>query len=324
MTTAGDGARYPASPAPDTPPSPDTPPAPYAPSPRRPNSLPTTRPEVRPGTPRGWQHDAPAGWNATDEQGYFYRDHRDEEEKEEEPVNAFFAGPLREYVLQGLGRPIGVLQAGCVASLGDLGVGQLEEGGFEVSVTVVDDDTPLTKTILHETDTAYDDVLTGDLRTLGLPPRAFDVVYCANLLERIRHVEVVLDHLVAALKPGGLLMIRVGDRRAASALLDRRLPAMVRKRLWRDRHSDLPGPFPAIYEKMVSEHGINAYALMRGLVVAQHAVEPAPRGKPTRLSSSVRITCTVISRLTRGRFDADHDELLYVIRKPQDRFARVV
>src|ERR1700691_4892246 len=221
MTTAGDGARYPASPAPDTPP------APYAPSPRRPNSLPTTRPEVRPGTPRGWQHDAPAGWNATDEQGYFYRDHRDEEEEEEEeePVTAFFAGPLREYVLQGLGRPIGVLQAGCVASLGDLGVGQLEEGGFEVSVTVVDDDTPLTKTILHETDTAYDDVLTGDLRTLGLPPRAFDVVYCANLLERIRHVEVVLDHLVAALKPGGLLMIRVGDRRAASALLDRRLPA---------------------------------------------------------------------------------------------------
>jgi hypothetical protein len=38
----------------------------------------------------------------------------------------------------------------------------------------------------------------------------------------------------------------------------------------------------------------------------------------------VRITCAAIARLSRGRFVAGHDELLYVIRKPQDRFARVV
>jgi hypothetical protein len=38
----------------------------------------------------------------------------------------------------------------------------------------------------------------------------------------------------------------------------------------------------------------------------------------------VRITCTAIARVTRGRFGDSRDELLYVIRKPQDRFARVV
>jgi hypothetical protein len=38
----------------------------------------------------------------------------------------------------------------------------------------------------------------------------------------------------------------------------------------------------------------------------------------------VRITCTAISRLTGGRFTDGHDELLYVIRKPLDCFARVV
>jgi SAM-dependent methyltransferase len=291
-----------------------------------PSSAPSTRPEVRPSPPRVWQHEPPAGWNATDEQGYFYRDHRAEEQREraEQPVNAFFAGPLREYVLQCPGRPVGVLQAGCLASLSELGVRQLEEGGFNVSATVADDDTPLANAILRETGGAYDDVLTGDLRTLALPSRAFDVVYCARLLERIRNVEVVLDHLVAALKPGGLLMIRMSDRYAASALLDRLLPDPVRKPLWRNRHSGIPGPFPAIYEKVVSEPGICAYALMRGLVIAHHAAERARPGNPTRLSSSVRITCAVISKLTRGRFAADHDELLYVIRKPQDRFARVV
>jgi hypothetical protein len=45
---------------------------------------------------------------------------------------------------------------------------------------------------------------------------------------------------------------------------------------------------------------------------------------PAGLSSSVRITCAAVSRLTMGRFGDGHDELLYVIRKPQDRFARVV
>jgi hypothetical protein len=63
---------------------------------------------------------------------------------------------------------------------------------------------------------------------------------------------------------------------------------------------------------------------MRGLVVVQHVAEPTLHANPARLSSTVRAACTVISRLTRGRFGDDHDELLYVIRRPQDRFARVV
>jgi hypothetical protein len=38
----------------------------------------------------------------------------------------------------------------------------------------------------------------------------------------------------------------------------------------------------------------------------------------------VRIACGAISRLSGGRYANGHDELLYVIRKPLDRFARVV
>jgi hypothetical protein len=38
----------------------------------------------------------------------------------------------------------------------------------------------------------------------------------------------------------------------------------------------------------------------------------------------MRVTYAAISRLTRGRFGDSHDELLYVIRRPQDQSARVV
>lgn len=109
-----------------------------------------------------------------------------------------------------------------------------------------------------------------------------------GLLKRVQHVELVLDRLVSALKPGGLLLIRTVDRYSAAGLLGRLLPGPARKAL-----------------------------------VSRRGELTLPSG-PAGLSSSVRITCAAVSRLARGRFGDGHDELLYVIRKPQDRFARVV
>jgi hypothetical protein len=63
---------------------------------------------------------------------------------------------------------------------------------------------------------------------------------------------------------------------------------------------------------------------MRGLVIAARASELTRPDMPAGLSSSMRITCGTIARLSRGRYADSHDELLYVIRKPLDRFARVV
>jgi SAM-dependent methyltransferase len=239
-------------------------------------------------------------------------------------INQFFAEPLRDYVFQGLGRPISLLQAGCLAPLRELGIGELTEGGFEISVTAVDDDDPLARRVLRDTHSAYDGVITGDLRTAPIPQRAYDVVYCALLLERVHHVELVLDRLVSALKPGGLLLLRTGDRRSSAALLDRLLPAPVRGLVWSRFRPGIPGPFRPVYEKAVCDQGIASYSLLRGLVIAARGDDLSRPERPAGLSSSMRITCAAISWLTRGRYANSHDELLYVIRKPLDRFARVV
>ena len=313
MTTAGDGtpASQGATRSVRTNPPPD-----------RPIQQPRRRDDpARPYVPR--QPDAVAGphrdWNATDALGYFYT------EPPQDAANPFFADPLSTYVTQGApGDQVNVLQAGCLAPLRELGIRSLADKGFRISVTVADEDTPLTRQVLDATSETYDGFITGDLRTVGIPQRAFDIVYCGSLLERVNHVELVLDHLVGALKPGGLLLIRMSDRRAASALLDRKLPNLVRRRLWRGLHPGTPGPFPVVYEKAVSKQGIHSFTLMRGLVVAQQTAEPTLQANPARLSSTVRGACAVISRLTGGRFENGHDELLYVIRKPQDPFARVV
>jgi hypothetical protein len=57
-------------------------------------------------------------------------------------ANGFFAGPLREYVLQGPGRPVSLLQAGCLAPLGELGIGELAEA---VSTSRSPPSTPVTR-----------------------------------------------------------------------------------------------------------------------------------------------------------------------------------
>jgi SAM-dependent methyltransferase len=239
-------------------------------------------------------------------------------------ASRFFAEPMRDYVLQSLSRPVSVLQAGCLAPVQELGLGELTEDGYEILVTAVDSDQPLARRVLRDAEGDYDKVITGDLRTVPIPQRAYDVVYCALLLERVHHVELVLDRLTSALKPGGLLMVRTGDRYSAAGLLDRLMPGPARRAVWSRFRPGTPGPFRPVYEKTVSDEGIASYALMRGLVIAARGSDRSRPDDPPGLSSSVRITCAAISRITRGRFDDGHDELLYVIRKPQDRFARVV
>jgi SAM-dependent methyltransferase len=239
-------------------------------------------------------------------------------------ASGFFAEPVRDYVAQCVGRPVSVLQAGCIAPLRELGIGELAQGGYEISVTAVDADQPLARRVLRDTQTAYDDVITGDLRTVPIPQRSYDVVYCALLLERVRHVELVLDRLTSALKPGGLLLVRTGDRYSAKALLDRMLPRMIRKAVWTRLRPDTPGPFTPVYERAVSDEGIASYVLMHGLVIAARGSELTRPERPAGLASCVRFCCAAISRLSGGRFADSHDELLYVIRKPLDRFARVV
>jgi SAM-dependent methyltransferase len=239
-------------------------------------------------------------------------------------VSRFFAESLRNYVVHCPEKPVSLLQAGCLGAPRELGIGQLAEDGFEILVSAVDADTPLARKVLADASIDYDDVLIGDLRTAPIPQRKYHVVYCAQLIERVQHVELVLDRLVSALKPGGLLLLRTADRRSAAALLDRLLPGPARRAIWSRLHPGVPGPFPAVFEKSVCDQGISSYALMRGLVIAARRAAVTLPDHPAGLSSSVRITCAAISRLTGGRFSNAHDELLYVIRKPEDRFARVV
>jgi len=232
-----------------------------------------------------------------------------------------FTQAVLGYAAHRPGQPLALVQAGCTTAGDDPDLGRLRRAGYEVAVSRIDDDSPAARAAVAAHRELGPATL-GDLRIAPLAPRSVDIVHCARLLERISHAELVLDRLVEALKPNGLLLLQTGDRDCAAGFLDRVLPRPLRALIWRSQKPEDPGPYPAVYERLVSQRGVESYVSRRGLVIAQRqALSPLEgRGWAALLLAAGRL----VDRLSRGRLTSAHDELRYVIRKPEDPFARVL
>ncbi len=203
-------------------------------------------------------------------------------------------------------RRVHILEAGC-----GRGAGLVLPAGLDRHVTGIDLNTPA----LRARTAARRDLDTfhlGDLRNAPLPPRAYDVVHADSLIERITHAELVLDRMVAALKPGGLLLVRFTDRDSAHGLVRRTLPCWLRGLLGEDVRDHQPN----VFEPISSLEGIRNWCLQRGLVIAEAHTEPPSGGSA--------LLARLVSVVTGGRYTADHSALVLVIRKPENRFARIL
>ncbi|GLZ04912.1 hypothetical protein Acsp03_23780 [Actinomadura sp. NBRC 104412] len=240
-----------------------------------------------------------------------------------------FSARARQYAHDRPLRDVHVLEAGCGWGRG------LDLGTREHRSTGVDLDTPALRANTRRR-ADLDAWHLGDLRTVPMPPRAYDIVHAPFLIERVPHAELVLDRFVASLRPGGLLLVRLRDRDTAFGFLDRLLPRRLRERMWRGlartapRRPDPDGwrptgpPPPALYDPVASRQGMRWYCVMRGLVIAEEYTSRAgieAFGAGTRLLTGL---CRVVAALSRGRLSADHSEVTLVIRKPESRFARVL
>ncbi|MFF5260763.1 methyltransferase [Actinomadura viridis] len=326
-------------------------------------------------------------------------------------VGDLFSARARQYAHDRPLQHIHILEAGCGWGRG------LDMGSREHHATGVDLDVPALRARTRER-SDLDAWHLGDLRTVPMPPRAYDIVHAPFLIERAPHAELVLDRFVAALKPGGLLLVRLRDRNTAFGFLDRRLPRWMRRRMWRglgqhpsgerpeggarpsgearragaqqragargapardgtgtaagtaagtkppvkatakagtkagtkagaepatgtatkDPVTEAAGgprpepaatpsavpPPPAIYERVASRQGMRWYCVMRGLVIAEEYTSREALDALGAGASPVVALCRLVALLSRGRLTADHSEVTLVIRKPENRFARVI
>jgi Methyltransferase domain len=224
-----------------------------------------------------------------------------------------FPARVRDYAHERPLQRLSILDAGCGrADEIDLGP---EGHSIEYAITGVDDDQPELRT-RSQARRDLESWQLGDLRTVPMPPRVYDVVRASHLIERIAHAELVLDRFVAALKPGGLMLTRFRDRDTVFGYLDRRLPQWLRQPLW---HHEQPPP--AVYERVASLEGMRWYCMMRGLVIAE---EYTSRDTVTGFGRLMSAAFRVLSLFSRGRLTSAYSEVTLVIRKPENRFARII
>ncbi|WP_344483600.1 methyltransferase domain-containing protein [Nonomuraea monospora] len=224
-----------------------------------------------------------------------------------------FGQRVREHVAGQPMRRLDVLVAGCAHDE------PLVLEHVETRAMGADEDHPAIRRVLEE----RADLATwslGDLRSVPLPPRGFDIIQLSFLLERVRHAELVFDRLLQSLRPGGLVLLRVRDRRSAYGLLDRLTPGWLRRLLWRGLvRPGIPGPLPAVYEPLASSDGLHAFCLSRGLMITDDERNLSGPARSRRIGAAA---VALVSKLTSGYFPASHDEITMVIRKPQHHFAR--
>lgn len=210
--------------------------------------------------------------------------------------------------------PVEILEAGCGRTW------NIDLSGVPYRLTGVDLD-PDALNYRKDVVGDLDDAIVGDLRTVQLVCGGYDVVFSAFVLEHIAGAEQVLDRLLDALRPGGLLILRVPDGHSVYAFLARRLP--FRLHVWykrlseHDKQAGQPGhpPYPVVYDPIVCRQGLQSYADQHGLVLVSELGTNPHLDAMGRLAPVGRWGQRAISLLSAGRLHGTHSNLTLVYRK---------
>jgi SAM-dependent methyltransferase len=126
-----------------------------------------------------------------------------------------------------------------------------------------------------ERNEALDERVCGDLETYRFPPDSFDLVVIWDVLEHLDDPVAALDHLVAAARPGALLVIAVPNLQSVKGLVAKLTPQWVHaaavKRAypyWPTDEEDV-GPFPTKLRRSITAGRLRSYAESRDLEVRE-------------------------------------------------------
>lgn len=222
-----------------------------------------------------------------------------------------FERRIREYAGSAPG-PLRILEAGCGRRW------SLDLTGVDFRLTGLDlnADAIRTRTDLSET-------IIGDLRTVALPASAFDIVFSSFVLEHVAGAEQVLARMIDALRPGGLLLLRFPERESVYGFFTRHTPLWLHVQYARrfrgmKKLAGTPGhgPFPAVYDTIVSWHGITGYCTAHGLQILDACSSNFYLNSFGRFAGIIDRGLHLVALLSFGRLTADYNNLAFVIRKP--------
>ena len=225
---------------------------------------------------------------------------------------------LTDIVRHRLGGPdcLRILDAGC----GRMWTWDLQ--GMPFHLTGLDSDADALRLRVEQRGD-LDEWLAGDLRTVPLPPGHFDLVYSAYVLEHVDGAELVLDRMFDTLRPDGLMVIKIPDGDSVYGFLTRITPHQVhvlyKRWIRRKPLAGTPGhgPYPVVYDDVISLDGITAWASAHDLEVIATYGDNSHLQFFGRLAPVIDVGLRLIASLSFGRLTARYSNLAVVMAKRQ-------
>jgi SAM-dependent methyltransferase len=219
---------------------------------------------------------------------------------------------IREYAASHPG-PVRILEAGCGRRW------SLHLADVDFRLTGVDLNADAMRLRIASGD--LDEAITGDLRTIALPAGSYDIAFSSFVLEHVAGAEQVLDRMVAAVRPGGLLLVRIPDRDSVYGFITRYSPhwlhVQYKRRIRGVKQAGTPGwaPFSTVYDKIVSWHGMRTYCASRGLEIVDACSSNFYLRAFGPFAAVVDRGLRLMAMLSLGRLTARHSNLAFVLRK---------
>jgi SAM-dependent methyltransferase len=213
-----------------------------------------------------------------------------------------------------VGRPIRVLEAGCGNKW------PIDLKGIDFHLTGADLDAAALK-LRVDREKDLNEVIHGDLCTMSLTESSFDVVYSAYVLEHVSAADCALDNMVCALKPNGLLVVRVPDPNTARGFVTRNTPfwfhVLYHRWVMKRKMAGKPGyaPYRTYYHAVISLSGMQAYAQASGLRFQAVFADEFVRDGKGMAGVLFRAGARLIDTLSLGRYTSRYSNLVYLLEK---------
>ncbi len=176
-------------------------------------------------------------------------------------------------------------------------------------------------TIAHER-------ILGDVETYFFEPCSFDVIVCWDVLEHLPNPNRVLNNLIDALKPGGLLVIAVPNPCSLKGLITKFTPhwfhILAHRLLLGKKNAGKPGypPFPTYLRFSIRPKGLINWSMSSGLhpefvaVAMGGQIRTLRRRRPI-FGHTYALVSAILKGISLGSYDGNMTETYALLRKPQ-------
>jgi len=187
--------------------------------------------------------------------------------------------------------------------------------GIDISQEQLDQNTDL-----HER-------IVGDIETFPLEPRSFDIIFCWDVLEHLRHPEKALRNFLEALREDGMIVLGAPVVTSLKGMVTKYTPLWFHVLVFRyivgNKSAGMKGegPFPTFLRYSMSPRSIQRFARENRLAVEYVDVyEATMQVRWKREYPAVRVAFQILGTLckifTLGKIDPNVTDFTIVLRKP--------